>query len=227
MLLYIIKEGDLMGTSTRRTNDRISKLLKTNNNSMNDINLNKLISDALFPKRNSSKIRNDIVNSSCSASFTNTIKKIITLSNNISKNGIGALGISNFNNLLYQEKIELISDEICYDEDPIIKQSIMEILQSKDLETYLINSFQVIRDFLIAYYTEKFEAHMFEELATNIEGFDDDECKNEINHLVTIQVEKIFNYSTYQQLIINANDETKTSNILRNISNYILKELKV
>ena len=226
MLLYIVKEGDFMGTSTRRTNDRVNKILKSNNKSINDINLNKLISDVLFPKRNSSKIKSDIVNSTCSVSFTNTIKKIIALSNNISKSGIGTFGISNFNNLLYQEKVELISSEICYDEDPIIKQSIVEILQSKDLEAYLIDSYQFIKDFLIEYYTEKLEAHMFEELATNVENFDDEKCKNSISNLVKIQVEKIFNYSTYHQLVINVNDEVKATNIIRNISNFILKELK-
>lgn len=216
-----------MGTSTRRTNDRVNKILKTKNQSMNDININKLISEVLFPKNNNSKIKNDIINSACSASFNNTITRIITLSNNISKNGIGIFGTSNFNNLFYQEKVELISDEICYDEDPIIKQSIIEILQSKDLESYIINSYQVIKDFLIEYYTEKLEAHMFEELATNVKEFNDEECKNKINHLVKIQVEKVFNYFAYQQLVINVSDQQKTNNILRNVSNFILKELKV
>ena len=215
-----------MGTSTRRTNDRVNKILKSNNKSINDININNLISNILFPKHNSSKIKNDIITSTCSISFTNTIKKIITLYNNISKGGIGTFGISNFNNLLYQEKIELISNEICYDEDPIIKQSIIEILQSKDLEAYLIDSYEFIKDFLTEYYTEKLEAHTFEELATNVEDFDDEKCKNNISNLVKIQVEKIFNYSTYQKLVININDKTNITSIIRNISTFILKELK-
>lgn len=227
MLLYIVKEGDLMGTSTRRTNDRVNNILKTSYKSGNDINIDKLISDVLFPKRNNSKVKNDIINSTCSVSFTNTIKRIITLSSDISKNGIGIFGISNFNNLLYQEKVELISSEICYDEDPIIKQSIIEVLQSKDLNSYLINSYQVIKDFLIEYYTEMFEAHMFEELATTVNDFDDEECKIKINKLVEAQVEKVFTYHIYQQIVINANDEVKTANMLRNISNFILKELKM
>lgn len=215
-----------MGTSTRRTDDRVNKILKSNNKSINDISINKLISDILFPKHNNSKIKNDIVNSTCSISFTNTIKKIITVSDNISKGKIGTFGVNNYNNLQYQEKIELISSEICYDEDPIIKQSIVEILQSKDLEIYLIDSYQFIKDFLIEYYTEKLEAHTFEELATNVKDFDDEECKKNISNLVKIKVEKIFSYSMYQKLVINVNDEAKITNITRNISNFVLKELK-
>ena len=227
MLLYIVNEGDLMGTSTRRTNDSVNKILSANNKSSNDININKLVSEILFPKRNSSKIKDDIVNSTCSTSFTQTVKRIITLSNNISKNGIGTLGINNYTNLLYHEQVELISSEICYDEDPIIKQSIIEILQAKDLESYLTDSYQVIKDFLTEYYTEKFEAHAFEELATNVTDFDDEEWENKISNLVSVQVEKIFTYSIYKQIVINANDEFKTGNILRNVSNFILKELKI
>lgn len=227
MLLYIIKEGDLMGTSTRRTNDRVNKILKEKYKSLNDFNINRLISDVLFPKRNNSKIKNDIINSTCSVSFTNTIKKIISISDNISKNGIGAFGISNFSSLLYQEKIELISSAICYDEDPIIKQSIVEILQFKDLESYLADTYQVIKDFLIEYYTEKFEANLFEELATNVSDFDDEECKMKISKLVEAQVEMVFTYSIYQQIVMIDNDESKINNIFRNIGNFILKGLKV
>lgn len=216
-----------MGTSTRRTNNRVNKILNANNKSSNDININKLVSDILFPKRNSSKIKNDIVNSTCSLSFTQTVKRIITLSNNISNNGIGILGINNYANLLYHEQVEFISSEICYDEDPIIKQSIIEILQEKNLESYLTDSYQVIKDFLTEYYTEKFEAHSFEELATNVTDFNDEEWEKDIRNLVSVQVERIFTYSIYEQIVININDELKTGNALRDISNFILKELKI
>lgn len=158
-----------MGTSTRRTNNRVNKILNANNKSSNDININKLVSDILFPKRNSSKIKNDIVNSTCSPSFTQTVKRIITLSNNISNNGIGILGINNYANLLYHEQVEFISSEICYDE----------------------------------------------------------EWEKDVRNLVSVQVERIFTYSIYEQIVININDELKTGNALRDISNFILKELKI
>lgn len=216
-----------MGTSTRRTNARVNKILKNSNITNNNLNMNKILSEILFPKHNISKIKKDIIDSTCSASFTNTIKKIILSSDTVSKKGIASFGIVDYQNLQRHEIIEIISDRLCYDEDPIVKQSIIEILQSKDLDKYLVDSFEMIKDFLIEYYTEKFESNIFEDLASNVQDFDDEKCKMDVQKLVEEKVSKIFTYSIYQDIVINVNDESFIRSTFRNVSNYILKELKV
>ena len=68
--------------------------------------MNKLLSDVLFPKHNASKIKKDIIESTCSACFINTIKKIILSSDAVSKKGIGSFGIFDFQNLQIHEIID-------------------------------------------------------------------------------------------------------------------------
>lgn len=227
MVLYFIKEGDTMGTSTRRTNEKVRNIINNNKVSSNGEGIDKIISEALFPKNNKSKIKNDVINSTCSTSFTKTIKKIIDFSMLISNGSISIAGIGNFNSLSEHEKIEVIVNEICYDEDPIIRQSILDILNTHDINNYLGNSYLVIKDFLNEFYTEKFEIQMFEELATNLEDFDDEQCKIKIKKLVETEINKVFTYPQYQQLVISINDETALQKAVRNISSLIIRGLKV
>lgn len=227
MLLYITKEGDILGTSTRRTNKTINKILNKHKIESNGDGINQIISEALFPKKGNSKIKNSIINSTCSKSFIYVIKSIVTISQTINTDKNFNFNIQNYKDLSKLEKIECISENLCIDEDPLLKQTIMNVLynESSPIE-YFKDGYIVIKDILTEYYTEHFEKIMFEELASSISNIDDEECKNKVKILVKKEIDNNFAYRDYQLIIENNEDEKFLSKKLRSIGSLILRGLK-
>lgn len=228
MILYIVKEGDIVGTSTRRTNKAINNILKTHKISQNGDGIDKIISEALFPQKGNSRIKSSIINSTCSKSFIQTIKAVITISQKIHQDSNFCFNIPNYNELSPIEKVEYIAENICFDEDPLLKQTIMNILYSKDSPIeYFKDAYVVIKDILSEYYTEQFEKIMFEELASSTSDMDDEKCKQKIKLLVEKEIDNNFSYKDYQLIIEKKEEESFLSKKIRSIGSLVLRGLKI
>ena len=228
MLLYITKEGDILGTSTRRTNKTINNILKKHKIDTSGDGIHRIISEALFPEKGKSRIKRTIINSSCSKSFIHVIKTVISISQTVNINENFNFNIPNYDDLSKVEKIESISEILCIDEEPLIKQNIMNILYNENSPIeYFKDAYTVIKDILTEYYTEQFEKIIFEELASSITNIDDEKCKTKVKLLVKKEIYNNFTYSDYQLIIENNEDETFLSKKLRSIGSLILRGLKI
>lgn len=69
-----------MGTSTRRTNKKIHDILKTNKINSAGEGINRIISEALFPSKGKSRLKNSIISTTCTTGFIKTLTTIITTS---------------------------------------------------------------------------------------------------------------------------------------------------
>ena len=217
-----------MGTSTRRTNKRINDILKKNHLNSNGEGINKIISEALFPKNGKSRLKNSIINSTCTNSFIKTFKNIINASQSLNADSNYDFNIANFTSLSKIEQVEIVADSLCFDEDPIIKQTVMNILMNENSPIeYFKNTYEILKDLLAEYYTEQFEKILFEELASNTIDMDDEECMKKIKSQVTEELNKTFTYSDYQIIIEKEEDECFLKKILRNKGNIILRGLKI
>ena len=219
MILYIAKEGDILGTSTRRTNKKVHDILKTNKINSTGEGINRIISEALFPSKGKS---------TCTTGFIKTLTTIITTSQKINANSNFNFDIYNFNELTQIEKVECIADKLCLDEDPLLKQTIMNILHNENSPIeYFKNAYIVIKDLLAEYYTEQFEKIMFEELASSTNDMDDEECKKKIKEQVSEALNESFSYNNYQLIIEAKENESFLKKQLRNIGTLILRGLKI
>lgn len=228
MILYIAKEGDILGTSTRRTNKKVHDILKTNKINSTGEGINRIISEALFPSKGKSRLKNSIINSTCTTGFIKTLTTIITTSQKINANSNFNFDIYNFNELTQIEKVECIADKLCLDEDPLLKQTIMNILHNENSPIeYFKNAYIVIKDLLAEYYTEQFEKIMFEELASSTNDMDDEECKKKIKEQVSEALNESFSYNNYQLIIEAKENESFLKKQLRNIGTLILRGLKI
>lgn len=228
MILYEAKEGDILGTSTRRTNDKIHDILKESKVSPTGDGIDKIISEALFPSRGKSGLKNSIINASCSTGFIKTIVAIISTSQKANTNVDFNFDIQDYNELSQIEKSECISEKLCLDEDPILKQSIIELLHKTDAPVeYFKNAYIVIKDLLSEYYTEHFEKILFEELATSMNDMDDEMCRQKINKQVIDALNESFSYNDYQLIVEAKEDESFLKKKLRNIGTLVLRGLKI
>lgn len=217
-----------MGTSTRRTNKKINDILKKNHINSNGEGINKIISEALFPKSGKSRFKNSIINSTCTNSFIKTFINIINASQSLNADSNYDFNIANFTSLSKIEQVESVADSLCFDEDPIIKQTVMNILMNENSPIeYFKNTYEILKDLLAEYYTEQFEKILFEELASNTIDMDDEECMKKIKSQVTEELNKTFTYSDYQIIIEKEEDESFLKKILRNKGNIILRGLKI
>lgn len=217
-----------MGTSTRRTNQKINDILKKNHINSNGEGIYKIISEALFPKSGKSGLKNSIINSTCTNSFIKTFQNIINTSQRLNTNNNYDFNVTNFSNLSKIEQVESITDNLCFDEDPIVKQTVMNILMNENSPIeYFKNTYEILKDLLAEYYTEQFEKILFEELASSTTNMDDEECMKKIKGQVNEELNKTFSYNDYQIIIEKKEDESFLKEILRNKGSIILRGLKI
>lgn len=182
-----------MGTSTpRRYNGAKKKMDELFPNDDNiDINkLNRILSKVMFPKNGNSKMTKTIINSLSSDDFCYTISKVIKISHVISKNGIAGLGIAGYSGKSFNEKVQILSDIICDSENPILKQTIIEVLSKENdsPELNIIDAIKCVLSIIAIFTRDMIESFLYEEAAMKDPQFDDETLQTEIDHMLNKQI---------------------------------------
>lgn len=197
-----------MGTSTRRTYEnakrKIDELISSND-SINIDNLNKIISEVMYPKNGSSKMSKDILRSIGSTGFCSSVSNIIKLSHRIKKDGIIGLGISEYQDKTFNEKVQLLTDIICDNEDPILKQTIVEVLSTpaESPEMNLLDAIKCIFSMVKVFLRDKIESFIYEEAASKDKKFDDEKLQQEIDNELVRQIGITINIDEQNDILNN------------------------
>lgn len=197
-----------MGTSTRRTYEnakrKIDELLSSNDNIDID-KLNKIISEVMYPKNGNSKMSKDISSSIGSTEFCSSVSNIIRISHTIKKNGISGLGISGYQDKNFNEKVQLLTDIICDNEDPILKQTIVEVLSApaESPEMNLLDAIKCIFSMVKVFLRDKIESFIYEEAASKDKNFDDEKLQQEIDNELNRQIGITINIDEQNDILNN------------------------
>lgn len=220
-----------MGTSTRRTYDnakkKIDELFNSSNDNINIDKLNKIISTVMYPKNGNSKMAKDITNSIKSDEFCITISKIIKVSHTIKSKGIAGLGIVGYETKKFNEKVQLLTDLICDSEDPILKQTIVEVLSQKNNspELNLLDSIKCVFSIIVVFLRDKIEAFIYEEAASKDTEFDDEKLQKEIDNELNEQMGLIINLDDQNEILDNYENIPFLKNKFGTIGQTVLKNI--
>ncbi len=197
-----------MGTSTRRTYENAKKKIDEmlSSNDKIDINkLNKIISEVMYPKKGNSKMYTNISGSISSTEFCSSISNIIRISNTIKKKGISGLGISGYQNKSFNEKVQLLTDIISNSEDPILKQTIVEVLSTtnESPESNLLDAIKCIFSMIKVFLRDKIESFIYEEAASKDQNFDDEKLQQDIDNELSKQIGITINIDEQNEILNN------------------------
>ena len=197
-----------MGTSTRRTYENAKKKIDEmlSSNDKIDINkLNKIISEVMYPKKGNSKMYTNISGSISSTEFCSSISNIIRISNTIRKKGISGLGISSYQNKSFNEKVQLLTDIISNSENPILKQTIVEVLSTtnESPELNLLDAIKCIFSMIKVFLRDKIESFIYEEAASKDQNFDDEKLQQDIDNELSKQIGITINIDEQNEILNN------------------------
>ena len=197
-----------MGTSTRRTYENAKKKIDEmlSSNDKIDINkLNKIISAVMYPKNGSSKMYTNISNSISSTEFFSSISNIIRISNTIRKKGISGLGISGYQSKSFNEKVQLLTDIISNSEEPILRQTIVEVLSAtnESPELNLLDAIKCIFSMIKVFLRDKIESFIYEEAASKDQNFDDEKLQQDIDNELNKQIGITINIDEQNEILNN------------------------
>lgn len=197
-----------MGTSTRRTYENAKKKIDEmlSSNDKIDINkLNKIISEVMYPKNGNSKMYTNISSSISSTEFCSSISNIIRISNTIRKKGISGLGISGYQSKNFNEKVQLLTDIISNSEDPILKQTIVEVLSTtnESPELNLLDAIKCIFSMIKVFLRDKIESFIYEEAASKDQNFDDEKLQQDIDNELNKQIGITINIDEQNEILNN------------------------
>ena len=197
-----------MGTSTRRTYENAKKKIDEmlSSNDKIDINkLNKIISAVMYPKNGNSKMYTNISNSISSTEFCSSISNIIRISNTIRKKGISGLGISGYQSKSFNEKVQLLTDIISNNEEPILRQTIVEVLSAtnESPELNLLDAIKCIFSMIKVFLRDKIESFIYEEAASKDQNFDDEKLQQDIDNELNKQIGITINIDEQNEILNN------------------------
>ncbi len=200
-----------MGTSTRRTYENARKKIDdliSSNDKIDIDKLNKIISEVMYPKNGNSKMTKDICNSISGTEFCSSISNIIRISHTIKKYGTARLGISGYQSKNFNEKVQLLTDIICDSEDPILKQTIVEVLSSpaESPELNLLDAIKCILSMIRVFLRDKIESFIYEEAASKDQDFDDEKLQKEIDDELNRQIGITINIDDQNEILNNCDN---------------------
>ncbi len=197
-----------MGTSTRRTYESARKKINnliSSNDKIDIGKLNKIISEVMYPKNGNSKMTKNICNSISSTEFCSSVSNIIKISHTIKKYGASGLGILGYQNKNNYEKVQLLADIICDNEDPILKQTIIEVLSypAESPELNLIDAIKCIFTMVRVFLRDNIESFIYEEAASKDQNFDDEKLQKEIDDELNRQIGLTINIDEQNEILNN------------------------
>lgn len=219
-----------MGTSTRRTYEnakrKIDEILSSNDNIDID-KLNKIISEVMYPKNGHSKMSKDISSSISSTEFCSSVSNIIRLSRTIKKDGISGLGISGYESKTFNEKVQLLTDIICDNEDPILKQTVVEVLSApaESPEINLLDAIKCVYSMVKVYLRDKIESFIYEEAASKDRYFDDEKLQQEIDNELNRQIGITINIDEQNDILNNYENIPFLENKFGSLGKELLKNI--
>lgn len=197
-----------MGTSTRRTYENAKKKIDEILSSSDKIDtdkLNKIISEVMYHKNGNSKMHTNISSSISSTEFCSSISNIIRISNTIRKKGVSGLGISGYQSKSFNEKVQLLTDIISNSEDPILKQTIVEVLSTpnESPELNLLDAIKCIFSMIKVFLRDKIESFIYEEAASKDQNFDDEKLQQDIDNELNKQIGITINIDEQNEILNN------------------------
>ena len=218
-----------MGTSTRNTLPRLKKKIEELNSSSN-INihdLKKLLGSLLYPNNRESFTSNHIIKSLSSPNFIRTIKKVIRTSENYVSSGTLSFGISGFDSYSFNEQVDLIADYFVDYEDPILKQTIKDILLENGIDGTFANGFMMFKKIISIYVEHKIEGTIFEMLSEKYETISDEDIYSKINSVTEIITNSIISQNAYDKLVLNIGNENYVEGWMTEHIPLILKGISI
>lgn len=218
-----------MGTSTRNTLPRLKKKIEELNSSSNidTHDLKKLLGSLLYPNNRESFTSNHIIKSLSSPNFIRTIKKAIRTSENYVSSGTLSFGISEFDSYSFNEQVDLIADYFVDYEDPILKQTIKDILLENGIDGTFANGFMMFKKIISIYVEHKVEGTIFEMLSEKYETISDEDIYSKINSVTEIITDSIISQNAYDKLVLNIGNENYVEGWMTEHIPLILKGISI
>lgn len=218
-----------MGTSTRNTLPRLKKKIEELNSSsnINTHDLKKLLGSLLYPNNRESFTSNHIIKSLSSPNFIRTIKKVIRTSENYVSSGTLSFGILEFDSYSFNEQVDLIADYFVDYEDPILKQTIKDILLENGIDGTFANGFMMFKKIISIYVEHKIEGTIFEMLSEKYETISDEDIYSKINSVTEIITNSIISPNAYDKLVLNIGNENYVEGWMTEHIPLILKGISI
>lgn len=220
-----------MGTSTRKKIKRLKEELdkieydENNNITLNDFK--RILSNLLFPHGRASIQCENIIKSTSSEEFSNSIKKIINFSNNYRSLGISGFGIPGLGNYSFKEQVDLISDVIVESENPELKQTIKDIIYANGIEGTFENTTLLIMEVFKKYIERKIQGNLVEEFAERNSEFTDKNFYILLDSVVSKSIINIMTADNINKLVINYQNDSFLSEWTDSTISSILKGVTI
>lgn len=209
-----------MGTSSRRLapermRDKIKKIDFDENNRLSDSTLKDLLKIVFYPRGRESYSSTNIIRSCSSTSFIRTIRKIVDIGTNYGSFGYQSFGIANFESYSFEEQVDLVADHLVEDNDPILKQSIKDLLFANGFDISFEDTHGLLRNLLIKLLIKHSEGILFDSLFEQKEEFDGKHFEEKMCELCSNVADVILNNNSLNILVININDDNYVSDWLQ------------
>ena len=209
-----------MGTSSRRLvpdrmKDKIKDLKFDDNNKLLDSDFKDLLKTVFYPNGRESYSSINVIKSCSSTSFIRTIRKIVDIGNSYGSYGYQSFGISNFDSYTFEEQVDLVADYLVEDDDPILKQSIKDLLFANGFDNTFGDTHELLRNLLIKLLIKHSEGILFDSLFEQNEKFDGNHFEQKMFEICANIADVILNANSLNTLVINVNNENYVSNWLQ------------
>lgn len=214
-----------MGTSSRRVIPRVKDKIKDldPNADFDRKKLKEVIKDLLYPNGRKSYSSEHIIRSLSSPNFVRTIRKLIRTSENYISTGSLSFGIKNFESYSFIEKVDLIADFLVDYENPILKQTIKDILLDNGIEETFSNAFAMLKKVISIYIEKYIQGPIFEMISEKYENISDEKIYQMITEITTTITETMISFNAYNSLAANISNESYVEDWLTENIPHILK----
>ena len=214
-----------MGTSSRRVIPRVKDKIKDldPNADFDRKKLKEVIKDLLYPNGRKSYNSEHIIRSLSSPNFVRTIRKLIRTSENYISTGNLSFGIENFESYGFIEKVDLIADFLVDYENPILKQTIKDILLDNGIEETFSNAFAMLKKVISIYIEKYIQGPIFEMISEKYENISDEKIYQMITEITTTITETMISFNAYNSLAANISNESYVEDWLTENIPHILK----
>lgn len=221
-----------MGTSTRKTLPRSNKIInETISNgglspSGGGNGLANLIPKLMFPDRGQSKIKKASNSVFESATYYNSVKKIVKVIKTINSSSISGLGILGFSSYNKSQQVELLSEYLGIENEETLKQSFKDTVLEVNIFEEKVSPIDFVIKYIQNILKNIIESLTFEDASQNIDNFNDKKTDIEFNNFITNKTDKVLRLCITDEFINNIDDNHLTKNNLNNAYNDALQSLK-
>ena len=218
-----------MGSSTRNSYDRsqrvINQELERGNIKPNAEGIAKLLVKLIFPDRGTSKVKITLQKNLCSEEYSNGIVKLSKLHTAAKEGNLGGIGFGGIAGLSNIELKEKICDYIGINDNEILKTSFNETMDKIDILDPISDFISFLSEFTKNITSNIFKQYTYEDALNELEGFDTEIYKKDIELYMNEEIEPIINIEMQQLNFEELEKEKNEKTIFQKVSNTISRIL--